>query len=758
MAEPPDLPLAVDLDGTLIRTDLMWESLARWLRRNPFAIFPILFWWSRGRAALKHQLAARVQIDPATLPYHDRFLDWLRKEKAAGRRLVLATASDLQMAQPVANHVGVFDEVMASDGMTNLRRENKRRALVKKFGERGFDYAGNSPDDLTVWRSARKAVVVNAAAAVQRQAAACAAAGPSFCEGFSPVATARRFAREVFWRSGYLLAAVAGGLLALAFPKFSLMGFAWVAPALLLAAAHGQSGADRFRAGYAGGLTFWLVSLYWLLLMPATGFPILGWLALSTYVALYFGAWVWLVGNDNSLEDSWAARTAWALRGAAAWVALEWVRGHLFSGFPWSFLGASQYQLVPLIQIAAFTGVYGVSFLVVWFALALYAAGFMIWRQPSRRQVWQAEIVLPMCAVIGCFVGGFFALNIRAPAENVLRVTAIQPSVPQTLIWSPGEDARRFKALLDLSQRALTNATQPIDLLVWPESAVPDIDQATYEAINGFVRSNHIWLILNAEDVETHPTATNYFNAAFLIGPEGHWDLPAYHKRQLVIFGEYVPLAGWLPFLKWLTPISGGWTPGGPPVSFELERRPPRPQEGTIQITADPAAASAAEIVHCAPLICFEDTFPGATRESAQDDEDLLVNLTNDGWFQQSAEQWQHLANAVFRAVENRLPLLRCANNGVTCLINPHGRIEEIFRDGNHSEYGRGALTVDIPLPSGPRPAPTFYNRHGDWFAWACLAVTLFQFSFQLSRLRAAPALARRFHRVLARDAKGTMK
>ena len=377
-------------------------------------------------------------------------------------------------------------------------------------------------------------------------------------------------------------------------------------------------------------------------------------------------------------------------------------------------------------EIAAFTGVYGVSFLVAWFSLALYAAAFMIWRQPSKRQVWQSEIVLPLCAVGGCYVGGFFALNDGgAPAESSLRVTAIQPSVPQSLIWSPDEDARRFLDLLDLSQRALSDSNHPCDLLVWPESAVPDLDQPTYSAINNFVRSNHVWLILNGEDVEFHRTATNYFNSAFLIGPDAHWHLPAYHKRQLVIFGEYVPLAGWLPFLKWLTPISGGWTPGDQPASFKLRRRTPPPLEGTIQITADPANA-ATDIVYCAPLICFEDTFPGAARDSAQDDEDFLVNLTNDGWFQESAEQRQHLANAVFRAVENRLPLLRCANNGVTCLINAHGRVEEVFRDAHNSEYGRGAFTVDIPLPSpNQRPPPTFYNRHGDWFAWSCIAVTI---------------------------------
>ncbi len=545
----------------------------------------------------------------------------------------------------------------------------------------------------------------------------------------------RKISKLLIRQGRWLLAAGAGGLLALAFPKFSIAGFAWVAPALMLAAAQGKSGGAGFRIGCVSGLAFWLVSLDWLLLMPATGFPILGWLALAGYVALYFGAWVALAAPSETLarlnpqlalapawpRDSWTGRTLWALGGAAAWVALEMVRAWLFGGFPWSFLGASQYQFVPLIQVAAVTGVYGVSFLVVWFSLSLYSAARLILLHPAKRQVWQAEIVLPMAVVIGCYVGGFLAMHRPVPAENYLRVTAIQPSVPQTLIWSPTEDARRFQALLELSQRALARDTNASDLLVWPESAVPAIDEPTYQAINQFVRSNHLWLVLNGDDVEIHPAATNYFNAAFLIGPDGRWR-QVYHKRQLVIFGEYVPLANWLPFLKWLTPITGGWTPGDQPATFELERRLTPPPVGVIQITPGPAADDSGT-VNCAPLICFEDTFPGATRASAQPEVDFLVNLTNDGWFGESAEQWQHLANAVFRAVENGLPLLRCANNGVTCLINGHGRVETLFRDAHNSEYGRGPLTVEIPLPAAAeKSAPTFYNRHGDWFGWGCAA------------------------------------
>ena len=251
MADTQTIPLAVDLDGTLIRTDMLWESLAHWLRRNPFAIFQILFWWIFGRALLKQKLAARVRIDPADLPYNEEFLAWLRQEKKAGRKLVLATASDLKMAQPVADHVGIFDEVLASNGKTNLRSGNKLRALTEKFGERGFDYAGNSSADFAVWRGSREAVVVNASRAVLREAEKCAKLGPVFCEHYFALETAQRFAHELFWRSGYVVAIFAGLLLASAFPRFSFAGFAWIAPALMLFAAHGKSGADAFMAASA---------------------------------------------------------------------------------------------------------------------------------------------------------------------------------------------------------------------------------------------------------------------------------------------------------------------------------------------------------------------------------------------------------------------------------------------------------------------------------------------------------------------------
>ncbi len=746
------VPLCVDLDGTLIQTDLLWESLARYVRRNPFRLFPVLWWWWHGRAFLKKKLAARVTIDPADLPYNAPFLAFLREQKRSGRKLVLATASDRELALPVANHVGLFDEVLGSDGRQNLRGANKVKVLIEKFGERGFDYAGNATPDLLVWRGAREAIVVNASQALVRQAAQCTKLGPLFADPYAPFGTLKSFLRELFWRSGYLAAIAAGLLLTAAFPKIGVMGFAWIAPALMVAAAYGQRGMDAFRVGYVAGLTHFLTSLYWLLLMPVTGLPILAWVALCAYVALFFGVWTWLVAEVQSSEfgvqSLWARRLLWSLGGAAAWVALEMVRARLFTGFPWNFLGVSQYQLVPLIQLASVTGVYGISFLVVWTSLSLYSAASVVLRRPNVRLIWQAEIILPFAVVVGLFVFGFSRLNGQSQAVASLQVTTIQPSFQQTLIWNPGEDERRFQELLALSEQALTPGRadgraalprRPItpslsmnsdtDLLIWPESAVPETDLATCRAISQFAQSNRVWIILNGEDAEFLKDATNYFNAAYAISPDGQWT-QVYHKRKLVVFGEYIPLVHWLPFIKYLTPIEDGWTAGDRAVQFEIGGWGERPREPVVELNTGSPVASPPRVVKTSPLICFEDTFPGLGRDAADEDTDFLVNLTNDGWFGQSAEQWQHLANAVFRAVENGLPLVRCANNGVTCWIDANGRVRETFRDPSGSVYGAGAMTFELPV-GGQREA-TFYHRHGDWFGWGCVGIGMLALAWRI--------------------------
>jgi apolipoprotein N-acyltransferase len=260
-------------------------------------------------------------------------------------------------------------------------------------------------------------------------------------------------------------------------------------------------------------------------------------------------------------------------------------------------------------------------------------------------------------------------------------------------------------------------------LLIWPEAAVPVFDKPSFAAITNLVQAHHVWLIFNADDAVWRPNARNdddydVFNAAFLFDPNGSCR-GIYHKQKLVIFGEYIPLVRWLPFVKYLTPITGSFAPGDQPVTFEMDF-------GVRQRVGALKSGDMSPHSKTSTLICFEDIFPQLARKYVRNDTDFLVNLTNDGWFGHSAEQWQHMANAVFCAVENGVPLVRCANNGLTCWIDSSGRVREIFKDKAGSVYGVGFQTIELPLlQSAENRAPTFYNRHGDLFGWACVAVAV---------------------------------
>jgi hypothetical protein len=163
--------LCVDLDGTLVRSDLLLESLMLLIKRNPLYLFCIPLWLLRGKAAVKAELAARVTLDPAALPYNRELIDWLQSERRTGRSIWLCTAADERLAAAVASHVGLFDGVLASDGRVNLAGARKADRLIERFGDGGFDYCGNERRDLAIWKHARGAVVVQGSAKLERDAA-----------------------------------------------------------------------------------------------------------------------------------------------------------------------------------------------------------------------------------------------------------------------------------------------------------------------------------------------------------------------------------------------------------------------------------------------------------------------------------------------------------------------------------------------------------------------------------------------------------
>ena len=193
------------------------------------------------------------------------------------------------------------------------------------------------------------------------------------------------------------------------------------------------------------------------------------------------------------------------------------------------------------------------------------------------------------------------------------------------------------------------------------------------------------------------------FNAAFFVDPGGDL-ISRYFKRHLVVFGEYMPAARWLPFLKRFRETGGGLEAGRRPVAFQMKR---------------PAA-------RMSPLICYEDVFPRETRESVDAETDFLLNLTNNGWFGESGAQWQHAVCALFRAIENGVPLVRCTNNGLTCWVDARGRMHEVYFPGSADIYQAGFKIVEVPLRgTEAKGSRTVYHRYGDWFGWGCAGVVL---------------------------------
>ena len=540
------------------------------------------------------------------------------------------------------------------------------------------------------------------------------------------------------------LAIGAGLLLACAFPKIGIAGFAWVAPGAMLAVAVGVDGRSAFRLGFIAGLAYHLASLYWLLNIPVMKIaPFTGWLALSGYLALYQAVWVWLCWKiypakisppfdregllgpfESLLAANWSQRLMWALSCAALWVAGEMVQARLLSGFPWNFLGASQFGMLPIIQVASFTGVYGISFLAAWFAVSMLCAAAVVLRRSHSPRQWMGEIILPLLTTVGVVMLGFPQLLQSELAPARLQVALVQPSIPQQMIWSPTESAKRFEQLLQLSDRALTNGLTSSNkpaLLVWPEGVVPGYarwDTNIHDAITNFVRRHQVWLILGADDAAPRrddPFAHDAFNSSFLISPDGEFRA-TYKKRRLVVFGEYLPFARWFPFIERWTGM-GSFAAGSEVVPFRV-----------------PELKFKTSV-----LICLEDVFPQLVRGDVEEDTDFLLNLTNDGWFGESAAQWQHAANSVFRAVENGLPMVRCANNGLTCWISAQGRLQNAFHAGTTDAYGPGYKRIDVPLLDGKRRAPTFYRQHGDVFGWSCVVWSMLVVSLALIRQRASP-------------------
>jgi len=479
----------------------------------------------------------------------------------------------------------------------------------------------------------------------------------------------------------YRLPLLSGLLAALPFLWFSLAPAAWFALVPLLGVlSRSRRPGEGFRAGLAFGLVFWLVSIFWLASVTAGGY-----LALAFYLALFSGLW----GAAVVLLNRRPALAWWAP--ALVWAGLEYVRAALFGGFPWNPFGASQAYIPSLIQLSAWTGVYGISFLVVLANAALER----ICRGGKGRAVPAALVLLLLGAV---WVGGRFRLrdgDREAAAAPGLALALVQGGIPQELKWDPLHAGGIFERYLELTRQALAAGGE---LAVWPESALPwylEDSPRTLQTLSALAASGPAALVIGGDARRENPKA--FFNSAFFFDSGGFYR-SRYDKLHLVPFGEYVPLGGRLPLLRRVVPWEEDFSSGAKPVLFGLSR-----PEGTLRIGV---------------LICFEDIIPVLSADLVRSGAGLVLNLTNDAWFGRSPQPYQHAAGAVFRAVENRINLARATNTGYSCLIDPWGRVtgEVRGRDGRVLYASAWALLEARLVAPG-----TFYTRYGDLFALFCL-------------------------------------
>jgi len=423
---------------------------------------------------------------------------------------------------------------------------------------------------------------------------------------------------------------------------------------------------------------------------------------LAAYCALYWipVGWVWA----RLLKEWTPDRPLLALRltigGAAWWCLIEYLRGWLLTGFPWNYLGASQWENYSLLQLASLGGTLALSFLLVLLNLgiALSLAGLfesLGKRQPRRMH---PELYLPILLLVVSFSwGGRELRRLSQKPTQSLKIAVIQPLAANK--WSPELALDNFRVLWELSDAALS--LKP-DLLLWPETAVPEElkhSKTATELVRSLVKSGTPLLVgsLDYEDLSDDDQLERvYYNSSFMIRPDGMLD-SEYRKKHLVMFGEYMPFGKFLPFLRSLTPMPEDVTPGN--------------KDGVLPLPGSE--------LNLGMLICFEDLMPNLSRELVEGEADLFVNQSNDAWFDPLWGSHGHLANAVFRSVEQRRPMVRGTNSGISAWIDPRGVVMDVIEDPlTRKRQIRGFKVFDVQIPE--QQEITFYHKYPYAFLLFC--------------------------------------
>jgi apolipoprotein N-acyltransferase len=496
--------------------------------------------------------------------------------------------------------------------------------------------------------------------------------------------------KKSFWRIDWTAATATAILLILSFPDFEFSILAWIALVPLMWAIVSRPSPRRaFMLGWAAGAVFFYCSCYWLTysMINYGGLPrVLAYLLLIPavlVVGLFPGLFALLLAVA---VKRWGY--AAVLAAPVLWPALEWARLGV-TGQLWNALGYSQAYHPSLIQQANWGGVYAISFLIV-------AINTVVVLVIVKRKIWTVVAALLIGATVG-FVTLYSRVTPTSYADSgfpALSVVALQPNVPMTLVKSPEEINQLRERHLQLSQQALAKLPDVSGqrLVIWPESPMNftyAADKPFQDWVAKFATENRTSLIFNSLE----PAGPNaYYNSAMLVNQDGRM-IAQYDKIRLMPFGEYVPLPQWLPGTSLINTIVGEFTPG---------------EKYTVMPVGD---------YRVGVFICIESAYPWIPRRLTNEGADVLINISNDGYLGPTAVMRQHLANAIFRAVENGRPVLRVTNSGVSALINERGVIVDQttgFQEDARNWVVGGLMTKD-----------TIYARRGDLFVQICAALTV---------------------------------
>ena len=503
-----------------------------------------------------------------------------------------------------------------------------------------------------------------------------------------------------------LLAAASAGLFWLSFPPVDFGWAAWVAlvPWLILIRRAPPKKAALWSA--AAGAAAFIALLHWIRFVT-----FIGWIPLALYCAAYWPAAALLLGflRRRGVAFTWAA--------PLVLVAMEFIRGRLMTGFPFFFLGHSQHDALPLIQVADIAGVFGVTFVVA--MVNGFLAERILDRFKSKRPAL-TEMGATAFVLAAVFGYGMFRLQTVNTVPGP-KVCLIQANIPISLKHSLSLD-ETLQTLKDHVELTREVAEPDTDLVIWAETMMPapmnqvadaDLIRAflmhkdeTYRRSGRFLAdcAGQLKDALSAAEttmlIGAETRGEKRYNSAYLITPDGDI-VGRYDKMHLVVFGEYTPLTRLFPFLKRFRPaeMGGDLAPGRYATIFRLPPREETPSKFGV-------------------TICYEDAEPRVFRRFVRYGARFMVNITNDGWFRDSSELDHHLHVCAFRAVENRVPVARCANTGVSALIEPTGRVARSIADaaGNRRAV-KGTLTGTLAVATDSAP----YTRIGDVFAWLCL-------------------------------------